>query len=472
MLLECDRALGEVERPPVPRREGRVAPARATQVDPGFAYYQGRSAASIASEIAANGFRTVHLLCLTDSINPPDLVGEAHAAGLKVWGTFFPSGVYMPEALFPPEHRGWRMEFTGLGFGAYRFFSYVHPGYQEWWKAYLGRLYRQYPLDGLVWYEVHYPTQLGMTAYGPPVFGDVSPGFRAAFRRATGRRDFPNFSDPEHPDYYLTDSDLYRDYVEFRVNSVVGFQREVLDGPRGFRREFPDLPFASWTIAIRHDGGLEALRENEAQDPARVVAELWPDQHFLQSHAPDWSAEGLGPDYVAGYAPYAAAARAADPAVPLAVQGDVGSTLPWRRDPEWMAGFEQACRDIGAETTTYYEFSLRWEVYFAPPQAVDGFLAADGRATVVFDQRIAPASCEFLRGLEPAAGVVIREVAVDGNLLKLRLEGEAPEGLTVPLGGITDDPSVRYPLVGRPESEAQGPTNAVPAGTTVALRRL
>ncbi|NPV47601.1 MAG: hypothetical protein HPY69_11625 [Armatimonadetes bacterium] len=472
MLLECDRALREVELPPVPRREGRVTPARAVQMDTGFAYYQGRSAASIAAEVAANGYDTIHLICLTDSINPPDLADAAHAAGLKVWGGFFPSGVYMAEARFPPESREWHMEFTGRGIGGYRFLSYVHPGYQAWWKAHLTRFYSRYNLDGLVWYEVHYPTQQGMTAYGlSPVFGDVSPGFQAAFRRATGRRVFPDFTDPQSPSYYQTDRNLYGDYVEFRVNSVIAFQREVLDGPGGFRRAFPGVPFAGWTIVIRHDGGLEALRENEAQDPARLVAELWPDMHFLQTHAPDWSARQLGPDYVRHYAPYAAAARAADPQIPLGVQADVGSTLPWRRDPEWMAGFERACRHLGAETTTYYEFSLRWEVYFAAPKAVSGTVAADGRATIVFDQRIAPASCAFLEGHELPGGGRVSEVAVDGNLLHFRITGPASNEPVIPIGGITDEPTVRYPLMGRPESEAQGPTNAVPAGMTVTLQR-
>lgn len=473
MLLECDRALREIETPPVPRPHGRVQPSHGTQVDTGFAYYRDRSAASIAAELAANGLQCFHLICLTDSINPPDLVSEAHAAGLKVWGSFFPTGVYMADSLFPPESRDWHMEFTGRGVGGYRFLTYVHPEYAAWWKAHLADFYSRHELDGMVWYEVHYPTQQGITGYGlSPVFGDVSPGFQTAFRRATGRRDFPSFTDPDSPVYYETDRRLYGDYVEFRVNSVVAFQREVLDGTDGFRRKFPSVPFASWTIAIRHDGGLEALRENEAQDPARVVAELWPDLHFLQTHAPDWAARQLGPDYVHQYAPYTEAVRAVDPELPLGVQADVGSTLPWRRDPEWMAGFRRACRDIGAETTTYYEFSLRWEVYFAPPQAVSGTLAADGQATIVFDQRLAPASCAFLEGYELPDGGRVSEVSVDGNLLRFRVAGPQRDEVVVPLAGITDDPSVRYPLVGRPEAEAFGPVNAVPDGTTVTLRRV
>jgi len=474
MLVECERALREVKLPPVHHRPGRVAARRATQVEPGFAYYQGRSAASIASELKANGFDCLDLICTTSEVRPPDLIEEAHQAGLEVWGSFFSSGIYMPAELFPPERDEWLMQFTGRGVGPYRFFSYVHPEYGEWWKDHLARFYATRDLDGMVWYEVHYPTQKGMTAYGrPPVFGDVSPAFVAAFRRATGRRDFPSFADPDSPQYYETDRTLYEDYVEFRVSSVVGFQRDVLDGEGGFRRRFPDVPFASWTITISDEGGLEALRENEAQDPARFVQELRPDLHFLQSHAPDWSNQSLGPDYVARYAPYVEAVRDIAPDLPLAIQGDVGSTCPWRRDPDWMRGFEEQCHRVGADTTTYYEFSLRWEVYFEAPRPVEASLNADGRATVVFDQRVDPASCAFLEGLALQDGLAVQEVQVDGNLLRLRVEGElGPEAeLRVPVGGITNCPAVRYPLVGRPEAEAQGPVNAVAPGTTVALRR-
>jgi len=305
------------------------------------------------------------------------------------------------------------------------------------------------------------------------VFGDVSPAFVAAFQRATGRRDFPCFTDPDSPQYYEADRALYDDYVEFRVNSIMDFQREVLDGPGGFRRQFPDVPFATWTITISCDGGLEALRENEAQDPARVVQELRPDLHFLQSHAPDWSNEGLGPDYVAYYAPYVEAVRGAAPDLPLAIQGDVGSTCPWRRDPGWMRGFEEECHRVGAGTTTYYEFSLRWEVYFEAPRPVEGLLSADGTATVVFDQRIDPASCAFLEGLALREGVHARDVRVDGNLLQLRIEGEVATDaqLEVPVEGITGLVAARYPLVGRPKAERLGPVNAVAPGTTVVLRR-
>ncbi len=455
MLLECAEAMGETRLPPVRYAPGRVADKRSVQLGQNWPYWADRSAESIISEVKANGFERIHLVVGGGEIRSPGLVEAAREAGIEVWGTFFPTGIYMPLDLFPPDTDRWLMQFTGKGVGPYRFFSYVHDDYVEWWKQHLHEVYEQYDLDGMVWHEVHYPTHKGITAWGEEVFGDVSPAFQEAFKRATGRSDFPEFEDPTSPRYYETDTVLYEDYLEFRITSVMYFQREVLDGEGGFRRNFPAVPFATWTISISHPDGLAALRENEAQDPARVVAELRPDQHIFQSHAPDWGNQSLGPEYVLAYKPYVDAVKEAQPDLPLGVQGDVGSTLPWRRDPDWWQGFEEAAAEIGIGTTTYYVFALRWEVYYAAPRVFET-TTAEGVATVIFDQRIDPTSCEHITGAE-----------IDGNILRFPVADGVNE---VDIGGISDWPTNRYPLVGKPEAEKQGPVNVIPDGTMVKLR--
>ena len=316
--------------------------------------------------------------------------------------------------------------------------------------------YTRHDLDGMLWFEVHYPTQKGITAWAGPAFGDVSPAFQQAFRRATGRPDFPEFEDAENPRYYETNTTLYDDYVEYRLTSIMEFQREVLDGEGGFRRLRPGVPFATWTIAITHPDGLLALRENEAQDPARMVVELRPSLHIFQTHAPDWANRSLGPDYILNYRPYVDAVKSVEPALPLGIQGDIGSTLPWRRDPKWMRGFQEAAAGMGIGTTTYYVFALRWEVYFAAPKAVAATVE-DGHATIVFDQRVDPASCAHMA-----------DATVDGNILRLPVADGVTE---IEIGGVTDWPAIRYPLVGRPEAEKQGPVNAIPEGTRARLVR-
>lgn len=81
-------------------------------------------------------------------------------------------------------------------------------------------------------------------------FSDVSPAFQKAFQQGTRRTDFPDFNAPGSPRYYETDWVLFQDFVEFRIRSIVDFQREVLDGDDGFRALFPNAMFATWTIAL------------------------------------------------------------------------------------------------------------------------------------------------------------------------------------------------------------------------------
>jgi len=468
-LVECERALTAPTAPWPKPRPPRGRTQRAAQLEPGFAYYHGRSTESIVAEFRANGLDCIHLICLTDRMPLPGLARECRRHGVEIWGTFFPTGIYMPQALFGADAPSWRMQFTrDSSFDGYRFYSYIHADYQDRWRRHLTALYEQEPLDGMLFYEVHYPTQAGPVQHGPKaLFSDVSPAFRQAFARATGRRDFPNFTDPALPDYYETDRALFGDFVEFRIRSIIDFQKGILDGPEGFRARFPDVLFATWTISLARENGLAALRENESQDPGRLVAELRPDMHILQSHYPDWYPQQQTPTYLAKYAPYAEAVREASPRMPLGVQLDACSTCPWRRSPEWMAAAYKQAKSLGADSTTYYEFSLRWEVYFAPPKAVRAVLGADGNAMITFDQRLAPASTARLEGLALPGELRVRDVSVDGNLLRFRVEGTRQPGraISFPIEGISDDPTVRLPLPGKGVGEA----HAIPEGTRVLL---
>ncbi len=86
---------------------------------------------------------------------------------------------------------------------------------------------------------------------------------------------------------------------------------------------------------------------------------------------------------------------------------------------------------------------------------------------ITFDQRLAPASVGSLEGTLLDREHRIHDVRVDGNLLLFSVSGriDADTRLSLPLGGITDDPSVRYPM----PSKGKGVVNAVPAGETILL---
>lgn len=459
------RQSGDAWRPP--RRHRFRMPRRTIQISLGFPYNHRRSAESLVSEVVANGYDTILLIVKETEIRPAGLVEAAKKAGLQVYGSFFGASTFMPDALFPPESKQWRMEFTGPK-SSNRYFSYVHDGYRQWYKRYLKELYDRHPFDGFVFYESYYGARAGRLAFGrEPVFGDVSPGFARCFRQATGHARFPNFTDPASPDYYRNDPGLYRDFVEYRVQSVVDFHREIWDGEGGLRQLHPEVAFATWTIALAGDGALAEMREFQSQDGARLATELQPDCHFFQSHWPDWLPEKQPPSYVKDYAPYVRSVRDAAPAAVLAAQGDYASTQPYRRSPAWVAEFDRLAAETGFSFTTFYEFSVRYEVYFEAPKAVGGELGTDGRGVVVFDQRIAPESANALIGREATTARRITEAAVDGNLLNFRLSAPPEPGakLTVRLDGLTGDPAVRVKMPGKGAGEA----NAVPAGRTITL---
>ena len=451
-----------------PPREFRSGlPQRPIQVSLGFPYNRNRSAESLVSELQVNGYDGAFLIIKEREIHPEGLVETARRAGLQVWGSFFGPGTFMPDSLFGPESREWRMQFTVKR--PNRYFSYVHPEYREWWKKFLGALYDRHPFTGFVFYESYYGTRAGRLAGGsPPWFGDISPGFVRHFQQTTGHDRFPNFTDPTSPDYYRTNRGLYRDYVEYRVKSVADFHREIWDGNDGLRRKHPEVIFGTWTIALAGDDSARAeMREFEAQDGVRMVTELQPDFHFLQSHWPDWMPEKQTPAYLDGYRPYIRSIREVYPDLQLAVQGDFASTLPFRRSPEWVAEFERKCRETGFQFPTFYEFSVRHAVYYSAPRAVSGELKPDGQGKVVFDQVIDPESVKKLEGLDLGGGRKISAVTTDGNWLLFRVEGDLGAPVSIPLGGITDCPALRTPM---PE-HGQGKANAIPEGTMQLLKQ-
>jgi hypothetical protein len=237
-----------------------------------------------------------------------------------------------------------------------------------------------------------------------------------------------------------------------------------LFGPEAESRR---MQFATWALAPAGQGAEAGLREVESQDAARFVAELRPDLHVLQSHYPDWLPASQKPDCARSYEPYIDAVRGSFPGLPLGLQADVASTQPFRREPAWIRTLEETARSLGLALTTHYEFSLRWEVYSAPPRVQSASIEAAGGVLVVFDQRVDPATCAWLEGCDLGGGRRIQGISVDGNLVRLRVAGTPVPGASfrIPLAGVASDPNVRFPLAGK----GPGAPNSLPAGTTVSV---
>lgn len=154
------------------------------------------------------------------------------------------------------------------------------------------------------------------------------------------------------------------------------------------------------------------------------------------------------------------------------MQADLGSLGPSRRDPAWQKQFYDACRKAGVDTTTYYEFGLRWEIYSQPPRLCE--IRRDGDTLLlVFDQRLNAESAMLMKGRELRGkdrSYRIAECRWDGNLLRLKPDAlpAAGEELTVPVGGVADDPAVRFPASNL-EPMPRGPVNTIPSGTETTL---
>lgn len=456
------------------RRE-KLLHGRTTQIDTAFPYYHNRSGESIASELRVNGFEAVYYYTGMDTGLRSGLVGEMQRQGLGVGLMTLPSLVYWDEAQLaerlPAGWRDWLIRFTGNEMDLYRFIGFVYPEYNRWYKKYLNGMLTRHRFDAFTFAEIMYPVYDGPEK-NPPFYGDVSPGFQAAFKAATGNAKFPNFTDPADPDYFKTNTGLYRELVEYRVKTIDDFYDDIINGPGGAREAMPGILFATWTLGINIPDGVAKLREWEGNDITAMIRRVKPDLHFIQTHAPDWANPVLPGDYPLAYKPFFDAVRAADPGVKVGMQADLGSLGPSRRDPAWRKKFYEACKEAGVDTTTYYEFGLRWEIYSLPPRLCE--IRRDGDTLqLVFDQRLGADAAALMKGRElkgKKRSYRVTECRWDGNLLRLKLDALPAIGelLAVPVGGVADDPAVRFPASNL-EPMPRGPVNAVPAGTEVAL---
>jgi len=203
-----------------------------------------------------------------------------------------------------------------------------------------------------------------------------------------------------------------------------------------------------------------------------MIRRVRPDLHFIQTHAPDWSNPKLAGDYPLSYKPFFDAVRKANPNVKIGMQADIGSLGPSRRDSRWLKKFYDACKKMKVDTTTYYEFGLRWEIYNLPPRLCEIRQSGDG-VVLVFDQRLGAGAARIMKGRElkgETRSYRVMESRWDGNLLRLKLDGmpAAGEKLRVPAGGVMDDPAVRFPSSDIPPMP-RGPVNTIRQGTEFTL---
>ncbi|WP_235439923.1 N-acyl-D-glucosamine 2-epimerase [Paenibacillus sp. DMB20] len=383
------------------------------QFDPGFLYYQDRSADSIADEFLQNGYRTVRYFVVNENNVNRALVDALKKRGLTVWALVLGNGSYSVEG-FPPEWPSWQMELlTPVNDGYYRF-SPHSAGYAEWKKKKLAHMVKNYHFDGIEVAEPYFPEWDGINS---GIYGDVGPLAQAAFQEHYGHTSIPNFTDPAHPDYYLTNRALYGDWIEFRVDTVNGFLNELMNGEGGVREARKDILVATWSLAI--DAGpesVEKLREIQGLDAAEMISAVRPDLHFLQTHWPDWvkPQKSLPPTYIQRYQNFVDQIRAVHPDIPLGVQADIGSRPEMVKDRAWLTLFARTALEMGFGTWTAYEYHLGKYMYEEAPKPVSIRRPGPETVMVSFQKRVEPPPscspgvwlCSRKRGRSPSVQTI------------------------------------------------------------------
>lgn len=438
------------------------------QFDPGFSYYQNRSAESIADEFVNNGYTTVRYFVVNENNVNRELVETLKSKGLAVWALVLGNGSYSVEG-FPSDWPSWQMELlTPVNDGYYRF-SPHSKDYVEWKKKKLSSLVRDIPFDGIEVAEPYFPEWDGINR---GVYGDVGPLAQAAFLQQYGLSSIPNFSDPDHFDYYLTNRELYEKWIEFRVKAVNSFLNELINGKDGVRDTRKDIAVATWSLAIDAGGdSVDKLKEIQGLDAAEMITAVRPDIHFLQTHWPDWmkSQDALPPTYIQQYQSFVDQIRAVHPNIPLGVQADIGSGLWMVKDRAWYSSFGQAAQAMGFSTWTAYEYHLGKYMYEEAPKPVAVTRPHHDHVVISFQKRIDEASA-ILPGsvsvITQAGEVPIEpeQISVDGNRLIIQSDQLPKKEFRLRIQHITDTPS--YWLYNKEQT-----ANVIADGTTVQVNK-
>jgi hypothetical protein len=446
-------------------RAKKLLHAKTVQIDLGFDMYKDRSARSIAEEIIANGYEGVLYFVTSDKGIRKDVIEELQKRDIPVAALICASGTYMPEDERIKDWKKYRMEFTNNSMDQYKLMTFIDKDYLAWMKNRVVTILNKNGFDGFTFAEVMFPIANGLENE-KVLYGDISPAFQAAFKKETGNTVFPEFVNKNKSNYYKKIPNVYNDLVEYRVKVINNFYSEVVNGKDGVREKCPRIFVASWSQGIGDANGVKNLREWEGNDAASMIKAVKPDMHFIQTHWIDWSNKEIKGDYPLLYKPFFDAIKKADPNMPIGLQADFVSQTDARRPLDWQELFYKTCNQLGIDTTTYYVFCMRWAVYNDPPLLCKATLVSKDTVELCFDQRISKNCGKIVIGRKIATddgkSFTIKSADVDGNLLKVVLDGElSGKKITVNISGIKDAPEYRFP--------PKGKVNVIPSETVTSI---
>jgi len=458
-----------------PDLRDKLLNARTVQIGNDEYFANGRSPRSVVDELRVNDFEAVYFFVTTPYGADKALIQALHDQDIPAAAMLLPSWIYPSAATLdqylPSGWRAWKEEYT-VPVSDIRI-GYVYPEYNTWYKKYIRELL-SFGFDGFTFAEVHFANYDGLLK-NPVNFGDVSPGFQAAFKEATGNTEFPDFKNPQSPNYFKRNTKLFKALIEYRVKVINDFYNDIVNAPDGLRAAYPDIVFATWTLGDSSSDGLKKMRLWEGNDVESMVRLVQPDLHIVQTHWPDWLNPALPADYAKTYKPFFQAAKKAKPDVKIGMQADFCSRGIIRRTPEYREKYYETCKKLGIDTTTYYVFHLRWEIYNDAPVLKEIRLDKN-TVRLVFDQYLSKDSAEKMlnRQLQTADGAKwnIEQTTWDGNTIICKLADNklpAPETkVSIDVSGVADEPSIRWDY-SNIEPLPKGPQNTIPDNTISTL---
>ncbi|HEY3414983.1 MAG TPA: hypothetical protein VGM51_18265 [Armatimonadota bacterium] len=413
------------------------------EVDPGFPYYAGRSAESIASEIRANGYSQVHYVVTNDAAIRRDLIDAFHKEGLPVWYLTFCHVAYST-ADFPKGWEAWKMSLRNSPGKDYTRLCMNNPGYIAFKRARIAASMKRYPFDGVELVEPFWPDAPGPSS---DTYGCLCAHCRAAFLKDHPEETaMPEFTDASSPRWYKSNPELYRKWMDSRVKGIARFLNATLDGPGGVRRRRPDVPTMVWTLVQDSPNAVAALREAQGNDAGEMAHAVHPSAVCLQTNWMDWSRSELPPDYLKKYAPFVKHLRDLSPGTAFTFQVDTGSLAPSRQTYTWLKSADATARKMGARGTVNYEYFITKSMYDDPPRLVEA-RPRQGGVSLVFQKRVdagraSDAANYHVTG--PQGEVVsVTKARADGNMIHLSVRGLKPgKRYRVLVNEMVDTPSL------------------------------
>jgi hypothetical protein len=280
--------------------------------------------------------------------------------------------------------------------------------------------------------------------------GPDEPGYGCLCDRCRGKflkehpeeTDIPNFTDPASPNHWKTDHELYRKWVDFRVNTVNEFVDYIVNGPGGIRERCPKVKVVTWTLGCQNlPGGVALEREWEGLDAAAMVERVKPDAHCLQTNWPDWANPGLPADYVKNYKPFLDGIRAVNARLPVIAYANSGSTRDGRRSFEWLDEFDKSAKDTGFIQTFDYQYSESADFYDKAPRLAEARLSkSEDVLTLIYDMVVDEKIASEVSNYKLTRGSIVSAKS-DGNMVILQVQGVSP-GDHVTVSKMGNNPAV------------------------------